>query len=103
MEKVNRTVIKLMIVLISFFCIDGGRSLVLIKDNIQIIINQDHVNDIEIPHQHHLVNFNDQEKWLELFKFNFSCFNHNPVKFLFTLNTASQEFSDSIWQPPKFV
>lgn len=101
MEKGKRTVIKLLIVFISFFCIDGGRSLLLINNNIQILFAHNHLSDIEIPHQHHLINFNDEEKWLESFKFNFSCFNLNSIKYSYTLNTVSQEFSDSIWQPPK--
>lgn len=103
MKRSKRIVIKFLIVLISFFCLDGGRSLLLISNNIQILFTQDQINDIEVPHQQHIVNFNDEEKWLESFKFDFFYFNHNPVKFLFTLNTASQEYSDSIWQPPKFV
>ncbi|MFA5819719.1 MAG: hypothetical protein WC854_10645 [Bacteroidales bacterium] len=103
MEKGKRIIFKLLIVLISVFFIDGGKSLLIVSNNIQIIFNQDHTNDFEIPHQHHLTNFSTDEKWLNSFRFDFSCFDKNPVNFLFTLNTASQDFSDSIWQPPKFV
>lgn len=103
MEKAKRDIAKLLIVLISFFCIDGGRSIMLITDKIQIIVNQNHINDIDIPHQHHLVSLNEEEKWLESFSLVFFCFNSSPEKFYFYLNTSSQEYSDSIWQPPKFV
>jgi hypothetical protein len=103
MKRSKGTLVKFLIVLISFFCIDGGRSLLLISNKMQILFPRDQINDVEVPHQHHIVNFFDEEKWLESFKFDFSCFNHNSVKFLFTLNTVSQEYSDSIWQPPKFV
>ena len=76
MKRSKRIVIKFLIVLISFFCLDGGRSLLLISNNIQILFTQDQINDIEVPHQQHIVNFNDEEKWLESFKFDFFYFNH---------------------------
>ena len=102
MEKGKRIIFKLLIVFISVFFIDGGKSLLLVSDNIQIILNQNHTSDFDIPHQH-LTNFSTVEKWLDSFRFDFSCFDKNPVNFLFTLNSASQDFPDSIWQPPKFV
>jgi hypothetical protein len=103
MEKRRHIVYKLLIVLISIVFIDGGNSLMLVSNNLKVIINQDHNKDFEIPQQHHLVNFSTDEKWIETLTFDFSCFNLKSVKFLYSLNTASQEFPDSIWQPPKFV
>jgi hypothetical protein len=103
MGKGKLTVIKLLIVLIFLFCINGGRSLLLISNSEQILFAYDIANDIEIPHQHHFVNFTDEEKWLESLKFDFPSFHLKTVKFLFTLNSSLQEFSDSIWQPPKSV
>jgi hypothetical protein len=92
-----------LIVLISFFCINGGRSFMLISNKEQVLFTHDLVNDTKIPHQQHFVNFSDEEKWLGSFKFDFSSFHLETVKFLFTLNLSPQDFSDSIWQPPKSV
>jgi hypothetical protein len=103
MEKIKRIIFKLLIVLISVFFIDGGKSLLLVSDNIQIIFKQDHTNDFEIPHRHYHTNFSTDEKWLGSIGIDFSCFYKNSVNFIFALNTASQDFPDSIWQPPKFV
>jgi hypothetical protein len=102
MEKGKRIIIQLSIVLISYFCIDGGRSLLITGNNIQILFSQDHTLDFEIPHQHINVNFNTDLKWLESFRYDFSGFDINPVNFHYSLNNVAQEFSDSIWQPPKF-
>jgi hypothetical protein len=102
MEKGKRTIAKLLIVLISFFCVDGGRSLLLINNNIQILLNQEHKTDFEAPHQHHLISFNDEEKWMDSFRIDFLGFNYGPLKSSDNLGAHSQEFSDSIWQPPKF-
>ncbi len=103
MAKVKYSIIKVLIVLISIYFIDGGISLTLVSSNIQVIINQNHTNDIDIPDQHHSVNFNEDEKWFGSYLFDFACFNNNPVKFLYASNTTSQELPDSIWQPPEFV
>jgi hypothetical protein len=99
----KRTAIKFLIVFISLFCINGGRSLMLISNNEQILFIQDLVNDIEIPHQQHFGTFTDDEKWLGSFKFDFLCFHPNSVKVIFAMNSSPQEFSDSIWQPPKSI
>lgn len=103
MEEGKRFIIKILIVLISVYFIDGGRSILLVSSNIEILFDQDHSKDFDVPHQHHLVSFGSAEKWLESFRFDFYQFNINPVKFLFSLNTAPQEFLNSIWQPPKFI
>jgi hypothetical protein len=103
MEKGKRALIKLLIVLISVVFIDGGRSFLLVSSNLQNILNHNPANDIEIPHQHHIVNFSTDEKFLESFKIEFSCFKNSSIKINLSQDIASQEFSDSIWQPPKFV
>jgi hypothetical protein len=103
MKGVKHIIIKLFILLISVYFLDGGRSFLLVTNNIQIILNHNNSNDFEVPHQHHIVNLNNDEKWLESFKFDFSCFSLYPLIFSFNQSTASQDFSDTIWQPPKFV
>jgi hypothetical protein len=103
MKKGRRIIIKLVIVLISLFFIDGGGSFLLVGSNLKILLNHNHPNDIEVPHPHQILNFSTDEKYLETVKIDFSCFNQNLPKFPFTFNIPSQEFSDSIWQPPKSV
>jgi hypothetical protein len=103
MQKGRRTIIKLVIVLISLFIIDGGGSFLLVGSNIKTLLNRNHANDIEVPHPHQVLNFSTDEKYLDTVKIDFSCLNQNSVKFPLTFNIPSQEFSDSIWQPPKFV
>jgi hypothetical protein len=103
MTRGKHTVAKILIVLISLLFIDGGRSLILVSDNVQVLLKHDHLDDIEIPHQHHSINFNEEEKWLEHIRFDFSCLENISINFLSSLSTTSQGFSDSVWQPPKFV
>jgi hypothetical protein len=103
MEKGKITAAKVLIVIISFFCIDGGRSIFLVSNNLQILINQNHITDVELPHQHQLENFNDEEKFLETSIFDFSCLEKKSLVFQYTLNNITTDYSDSIWQPPKFV
>jgi hypothetical protein len=103
MKTGNRAIIKLLIVFISFCCIDGERSILLFSNNIQILLTRDHVTDIEVPYQEHHINIIDDEKWIETFKFDFSSISLNSAKFLFALNYSSPDYPDSIWQPPRFV
>lgn len=103
MEIRKRIIIKILIVLISFFLIDGGRSLVVVSSHIQILLAHNHTDDIEIPHQNSVINFTSDEKYLEPVKFDFSCGHPSLIKFPFEISIASQDFSDSVWQPPKTV
>jgi hypothetical protein len=103
MEKIKRIIFKLLIVLISVFLIDGGRSIFVVSNNFQIIFDKVHSNDVEERHQHHFANFSTDEKWMDLVSIDFSYGNHIVVNYSFKLISFPQEFSDSIWQPPKFV
>jgi hypothetical protein len=102
MEKGKSLIIKLLIVFISILSIDGGRSLLLTGSKILVILSHNH-NEVEVPHKHQLFNLQDDERWVETFKFDFSFLNQYPLKFLFESGNPSQEFTNSIWQPPKFV
>lgn len=75
----------------------------ILSDNIQIILFQDHTSDLEVPDQHHQVNINGEEQWIETYEFDFSPRNSLMVKFLHFTVPASQDFSGSVWQPPRFV
>lgn len=103
MNKGKRILIKVFIIFISVFLIDGGRSLYFVTDNIEIIFSKDHSNDLEVPNLHQTVNFGTEEKFLESFKFDFSNSNLYLIKYPIALDIPSKEFSDSIWQPPKFL
>jgi hypothetical protein len=103
MEIVKRTIIKLLIILISFCFIERGISLSIFVSDLQNPVSLSHANDTEIPYQQNLLNIIEDDDLGEIFKFNTCCFNLNSGKLLFNLNFASQEFPDLIWQPPKFV
>jgi hypothetical protein len=75
----------------------------LVSNNEHVLFNHYPVTDIEIPHQQHFANFTDDEKWFGSTKFDFSTFHLNSVKYVYTLNSSTQEFLDSIWQPPESV
>ena len=103
MEKGKRTVIRLLIFLISYFCIDGGRSLLLINDNGRVVYDHELINDSEVPHEKHFVICTDDEKWVGSSKPDLSCSHLNLGRFFFTLNSSPREFSGLIWQPPETV
>jgi hypothetical protein len=103
MEKLKEVIIRFLIILISLCIVDGGISFLITDSSLQILLVEDHTNDIEIPHQQHLGNFAEDEKLMGSSRIDFSSFHMNSILFLFTLNSSPQVFLDAIWQPPKNV
>jgi hypothetical protein len=101
MRKGKLTIFKILIVLISILSIDGGRSILSIGNNLKFFLTRDLADDNEVPGQNNLSVFSDDENWAGIFRFDFSYFLNSPVKFLYSTEIIKQEFSDSIWQPPK--
>jgi hypothetical protein len=103
MGKLNKVIIKFLFILISLSCIDSGRSLFVAGLNIKFLLNHSHANDIEAPDHHQLFNILDDEKWIETTKFDFSDSSSALSEFFYTSENPSQDFTDTIWQPPKSV
>jgi hypothetical protein len=103
MVLIKHILLRILVVIISLSCINGGGSLLLDRQDINILIGHNHTNDLESPHQHQILTFHDEEKILQSSFFDFSCSDNNSLKFLSILNTPTKDYSDSIWQPPRFV
>ena len=103
MGKCKRTVLKLLIVLITLFFINGERSLLKFNSNQQILLTHVLVNDVETTHQQNLVICTDDDNWPGSFKSGYSYFHRNSVRFFCILNSSPKEFFGSIWQPPEIV
>ena len=103
MKKGRFTIIKLLIVLLCIPFIDGGRTFFFMGDKIQIILNNSQKSDLEVPGQLNYLNFNEEEKWMEYSGFDFTFAFTHSVKFRFIQPIISQDFSDSVWQPPKWL
>jgi hypothetical protein len=102
MDKVKHILISLLVIFISFLFIDEGKTILLIGDNIQLHLNHNQNNDLEIPHQHNLNKFADDEKWMKSNSFELLCSFNKPVLFLYYLNNInSEDYTGSVWQPPK--
>lgn len=101
MGSVRNTFIKLLFVLISFFFIDGGKTLLLAGNNIQILLNPNQDGDLEIPHQHILNKYDDDEKGMKSNSIDFLCSITKPAIIHFYLIMRTEDFALSIWQPPK--
>lgn len=103
MKKSKHILIKLLVVVFTLYFIDGGNSMLLTGQNIQLLFIHDHTIDLEIPHQHFNFNISTDLKGLTSVLYDFSRSGINAVNFIYSLNTVSPEFYDSIWQPPKYV
>jgi hypothetical protein len=101
MNKGKLIFARFLIIIISVFFIDGGKSFLLKGENVEIPVNQNYDFDLEIPHQHNFNDFSSEEKWIGTSKFEFYAIKNSPVNFLYKLAAESQDYSSLIWQPPK--
>jgi hypothetical protein len=101
MDKIKHIIISLSVIFISLVLIDGGKTLMHIGIDIKIFLNQEHKSDLEIPHQHIFNKSTEGEKWIKSNAFELYCAFNNLVFFLYNLKINSQDYTGSIWQPPK--
>jgi hypothetical protein len=102
MVLIKHILLRILVVIMSFSFINGGGSLLLDRQDINILTGNHH-GDIESSHQHHILTFHDEEKILQSSSFDFSCSDNKSSRFLSILNTPTQDYSVSVWQPPRFV
>ena len=103
MDKVKRILISLLIIFISFFFIDEGKTILLIGNNIQIHLNHNQASDLEIPQQHNLNKSHDDETWINSNSFELSCSSEMLFLFSHYLNKRTEDYTGLIWKPPKSV
>jgi hypothetical protein len=103
MEKVKHILISLLVIFISFLFIDEGKTILFISDNIQIHLNHSQKSDLEIPHQHNLNKFQDDETWMNSNSFELSCSTERLFLCSYYLNIRTEDYTGLIWQPPKSV
>jgi hypothetical protein len=101
MDRVKRIFIKLLVVFISFYFVDGGKAILVIGNNVQILLHHNQNSDLEILHQHNLNKYEDDEKWMKSNSFEFISSFSKHVLFLNCFNISSEEYSGPVWQPPK--
>jgi hypothetical protein len=103
MKKTRHKLILFSIVLISAFFVNESRNFMFECENIQILFSQEHTVDIEVSHHHSGFGFSTDENWIDSIGYDFSCTDPGYISFLYNLRTSLQDFSDSVWQPPKSV
>lgn len=73
----------------------------LIGNNVQILLKHNQNNDLEIPHQHHLIKYYDDEKWMKSNSFEFLSSYIKPLQSFYYLLIRTEYYPGSVWQPPK--
>jgi hypothetical protein len=101
-NKVRQIFLTLIISFISSVLVDGGKTIMLIGNNLQIHLNNDHHNDLEIPHQHNYKS-GDDDKLVTLKSFDLSCTSNKLIMSPYNSGLKLRDYSGLIWQPPKFL
>jgi hypothetical protein len=101
MNKGKRFLISLLVIFISFLFVDEGKTILLFSNSIQVHMNHNKNSELEVPHQHNLNKYDDEEKWMKSNSFELLCSFEKPALFHYYLNLSSAEYALSVWQPPK--
>jgi hypothetical protein len=101
MKRRNFPAAKLLILIISLLLIDGGKTFIIVGNNLHSIISHHQAHDLATPIHNGAGNTSDDEKWLETINIAFSS-QDNPIT-LFPLpeNFIPQYYPGLVWQPPK--
>lgn len=93
--------VTLFFLLISALFVDEGRTVMLIESNMNVHQDNDHHNDIEIPHQHKHIIPSDNEKLLTSDIFDLSGLTNSKSVIPYSNILIPFDYSTAIWQPPK--
>jgi hypothetical protein len=103
MDKIQHTLIRLLVVFILFIFVDEGKTILLIGNNIQVHLIHNQAGAFEIPHQHNHNKSHDDETWINSNSFELSCLSEKFSLFPSYKNRKTEDFTGLIWEPPKFV
>jgi hypothetical protein len=103
MKKRNFLPVKLLFIIISVLLIDGGKTFILVGDNLHSIICHHQNRNVETPFHNGFTNSNDDEKWLEPINIQIAS-KDNPITFIPLPGKFRPQFCPgSVWQPPKSI
>jgi hypothetical protein len=103
MKKRNIFPVRLIILIISLLLVDGGKTFILLGENIHTAISHHHERDLETPLHLGFINIADDEKWIETGKNEISSHICPFSYFSLPENFSPQFYPGSVWQPPKSV
>jgi hypothetical protein len=93
--------VKLLALIISILLIDGGRTFILVGNNLHSIISHHQDRDLASPIHNCFSLANDDEKWLETENIDITS-QDNPVTYFHLPEFFRPQFyPGSVWQPPK--
>jgi hypothetical protein len=103
MKRGCKFLVQISFILISFLLIDGGKTFILLGNNIHYAIDHKHNGDLEIPDTENYTKMVDEEKWISTPQKEMSGSGNTITHFSSIRNLNPRDFSTSIWQPPKFI
>jgi hypothetical protein len=101
MDKIKNILISLAVIFISFLFVDEGKTILLIRNNIQIHLNHNQNSEREIPPQNSFNKTEDDERWMNSNSFELSNSSEILLLFPYYLNKRTEDYFGIIWQPPK--
>jgi hypothetical protein len=101
--KFSSTILRLPVLLLSLLIIDGGHTYFLLHSNLHPIVIHKNSCDLEIPNHDRYEKLAEEDSWLKsddhtlISSYSISGY----ISYIPVYN--SQDFSKSVWQPPRFI
>jgi len=103
MKRGLKFLAQISFILISLLLIDGGKTFILLGNNIHYVIDDKHSGDREIPDNENTRKMVDEEKWVDTPQKEISGSGNTTTYISFKKNLNPRDYSTSIWQPPKII
>ena len=101
MPATKANTIKLLVIVLIFFCINVGSSGFLLNLWDYYNTDREHFNDVEIPHHTHNLYLFDIDNWFESTVFNLAYMSQNHFIYFNSEGANLKEYYVVIWQPPE--
>ena len=103
MKRGLKFLAQISLILISLLLIDGGKTFILLGNNIHYVIVHRHNGDLETPGHENLSKIPDEERWLDNTQKDPEKICNTITHFSYIKNLNPTDFAPSIWQPPEIV
>jgi hypothetical protein len=103
MKRMRIFLLKLSLIIFSVLLTDGGKTYIVVGTGVHFLTVFDHNRDLESPDNHQFGTLTDFDKWV-VKEDNLSITDRVKTSIaIYDLNLKSQDFINSIWQPPRYL
>jgi hypothetical protein len=101
--RFSRNLLRIPVLLLSILIIDGGHTYFLLHSNLHPIVVHKNNCDLEIPNHDRYEKLAEEDNWVASGDQTLNLFYKICGYISFIPFYNSQDFSNSVWQPPRYI